>query len=52
MNVVYGRLLKLFSGLFFRSQASPENHIDIYDGSEVQPPSYLNVKDAPGKHDD
>ena len=26
---------------------STENHIDIYDGSEVQPPSYLNVKDAP-----
>ena len=22
-------------------------HIDIYDNSEVQPPSYLNVKDAP-----
>jgi hypothetical protein len=27
--------------------ASTANHIDIYDGSEVQPPSYLNVKDAP-----
>ena len=26
---------------------STENHIDIYDGSDVQPPSYLNVKDAP-----
>ena len=24
-----------------------ENHIDIYVGSDVQPPSYLNVKDAP-----
>ena len=24
-----------------------EKHIDIYVGSDVQPPSYLNVKDAP-----
>ena len=26
-------------------------HIDIYDNSEVQPPSYLNVKDAPEDSD-
>ena len=26
-------------------------HIDIYDNSEVQPPSYLNVKDAPDDSD-
>ena len=26
---------------------SDSPHIDIYDNSEVQPPSYLNVKDAP-----
>ena len=27
-------------------------HIDIYDNSEVQPPSYLNVKDAPDDSED
>lgn len=33
--------------LICRPAISTENHIDIYDGSDVQPPSYLNVKDAP-----
>ena len=28
---------------------SDSPHIDIYDNSEVQPPSYLNVKDAPNE---
>ena len=33
--------------MFFRACDVTENHIDIYVGSDVQPPSYLNVKDAP-----
>jgi hypothetical protein len=32
-------------------QMNDSRHIDIYDNSEVQPPSYLNVKDAPDHSD-
>ena len=35
------------SGSQTSASHSDSPHIDIYDNSDVQPPSYLNVKDAP-----
>ena len=39
------------SGTHNIASHSDSPHIDIYDNSEVQPPSYLNVKDAPEDSD-